>query len=277
MKGSIVLGTVALVGLSGALLYITITEVDRMQTAQVAYASRAVETGALEFESRCRSCHGPQGKGTPLAPALNSADLFNGKRLEAAGFSGTVEDFVRGTISAGRPVPSAGAEYPQRMPTWSDRFGGPLRDDQVDALVAFVMNWEDRAMAEAAAAPELPPGEAVGTDIAQALPAGDESNGQALAEGTLGCAACHTLSALGPAWAGDATTPGIGTRAAARVDETAYSGAAATAGQYLLESIVSPNAHVVPGFETVAMPGNFAGRLTPQDAADLIAYMLTFN
>jgi mono/diheme cytochrome c family protein len=277
MKGSIVLGTLALVGLSGALLYITITEVDRMQTAQVAYASRAVETGALEFESRCRSCHGPQGKGTPLAPALNSADLFNGKRLEAAGFSGTVEDFVRGTIAAGRPVPSAGAEYPQRMPTWSDRFGGPLRDDQVDALVAFVMNWEDRALAEATAAPELPPGEAVGTDIARPLPAGDETNGKVLAEGTLGCAACHTLSTLGPAWAGDAATPGIGTRAAARVDEAAYSGTAVNAEQYLLESIVSPNAHVVPGFETVAMPGNFAARLTPQDAADLIAYMLTFE
>jgi mono/diheme cytochrome c family protein len=277
MKGSIVLGTLALLGLSGALLYITISEVDRMQTAQVAYASRAVETGALEFESRCRSCHGPQGKGTPLAPALNTADLFNGKRLEASGFSGTVEDFVRGTIAAGRPVPSAGAEYPQRMPTWSDRFGGPLRDDQVDALVAFVMNWEDRALAEAAAAPELPPGEAVGTDIARPLPAGDETNGKVLAEGTLGCAACHTLSTLGPAWAGDATTPGIGTRAAARVDEPAYSGTAVKAEQYLLESIVSPNAHVVPGFETVAMPSNFATRLTPQDAADLIAYMLTFN
>lgn len=277
MKGSIVLGTLALLGLTGALLFVTVTEVDRMRTAEAAYAARAVETGALEFESRCRSCHGPQGKGTPLAPALNTADLFNGKRLEAAGFSGSVEDFVRGTIAAGRPVPSAGAEYPQRMPTWSDRFGGPLRDDQVDALVSFVMNWEDRAAAEATAAPELPPGDAVGTDIARPLPAGDETNGKVLAEGTLGCAACHTLSTLGPAWAGDAASPGIGTRAAARVDEPAYSGTAVNAEQYLLESIVSPNAHVVPGFETVAMPSNFAARLTPQDAADLIVYMLTFE
>lgn len=277
MKGSIVLGTLALLGLTGALLFVTVTEVDRMRTAEAAYAARAVETGALEFESRCRSCHGPQGKGTPLAPALNTADLFNGKRLEAAGFSGSVEDFVRGTIAAGRPVPSAGAEYPQRMPTWSDRFGGPLRDDQVDALVSFVMNWEDRAAAEATAAPELPPGEAVGTDITQTLPEGDAARGQTLAQGPLGCAACHTLSTLGPAWAGDAASPGIGTRAAARVDEPAYSGTAVNAEQYLLESIVSPNAHVVPGFETVAMPSNFAARLTPQDAADLIVYMLTFE
>ncbi|MBM2843825.1 MAG: hypothetical protein HW404_1662, partial [Anaerolineales bacterium] len=53
--------------------------------------------------------------------------------------------------------------------------------------------------------------------------------------------------------------------------------AAATAEQYLLESIVDPNAYLVSGFETVAMPGTFSGRLTPQDAADLIAYMLTFD
>ncbi|MBM2844051.1 MAG: putative cytochrome c oxidase subunit, partial [Anaerolineales bacterium] len=161
MKGSIVLGTLALLGLMGALLFVTINEVDRMQTAERAYDARAVETGALEFESRCRSCHGPQGKGTPLAPPLNTAALFDGSRLAAAGYAGTVDNFVRGTISAGRPVPSAGTNYPQRMPTWGERFGGPLRDDQVDSLVAFVMNWEDRALAEGAAAPELPADQAV--------------------------------------------------------------------------------------------------------------------
>jgi cytochrome c2 len=163
------------------------------------------------------------------------------------------------------------------MPTWSERFGGPLRDDQVDSLVAFIMNWEDRALAEATAAPELPAGEAVGTDIAQALPAGDAANGKTLAEGPFGCAACHVLSTVGPAWAGDGTTPGVGTRAAARLDEPGYNGAATTAEQYLLESIVDTHAYVVTGFDANLMPSTFGGRLTPQDAADLIAYMLTFK
>jgi mono/diheme cytochrome c family protein len=277
MKGSIVLGTLALLGLTGALLYVSLTEVNRMQTAARAYDARAIETGALEFENRCRACHGPQGKGTPLAPALNTADLFNGKRLQAVGFSGSVEDYVRGTISAGRPVPSAGTNYPQRMPTWSARFGGPLRDDQVDALVAFIMNWQDRALAEATAAPELPAGAAVGTNLAQVLPAGDAARGKTLVEGPLGCSACHILSSVGPAWAGDGTTPGVGTRAAARLNEAGYTGAATTAQQYLLESIVDPNAYLVSGFAANLMPGNLSGRLTPQDAADVIAYMLTFK
>src|SRR3990170_3317688 len=192
MKGNIVLGTLAMLGLVGAMSYVAVTELDRMATADRAYESRAIEAGALEFESRCRSCHGPQGRGTPLAPALNTRALFDGTRLQAAGYAGTVADFVRGTIAAGRPIPSSGASYPQRMPTWGEKFGGPLRDDQVDSLVAFVMNWEDRALAEGAAAPELPPGEAVGTNITQSLPPGDGSNGKALADGTLGCAACHT-------------------------------------------------------------------------------------
>jgi hypothetical protein len=50
-----------------------------------------------------------------------------------------------------------------------------------------------------------------------------------------------------------------------------------TSEQYLLESIVDPNATLVSGFEANLMPGSFSGRLTPQDAADLIAYMLTFD
>jgi mono/diheme cytochrome c family protein len=31
------------------------------------------------------------------------------------------------------------------MPTWSQEYGGPLRPDQIDSLVSFVMNWQDQA------------------------------------------------------------------------------------------------------------------------------------
>jgi mono/diheme cytochrome c family protein len=277
VKTNIVLGTLAMLGFVGAMLYVAIGETERMQTAQQAYAARAIEAGALEFENRCRTCHGPQGEGTPLAPALNAADLFNGTRLTAAGFAGTVEDFVRGTIAAGRPVPSAGTSYPQRMPTWGEKFGGPLRDDQVDSLVAFIMNWEGRALAAGGGQPTVSPQDAVGTDITQALPPGDEARGKTLAEGTLGCAACHTLSPVGPAWAAAGEVPGIGTRAGERLAEAGYAGQATTAEQYLLESIVAPGAYLVSGYDPNLMPANLGDRLTPQDAADLIEYMLTFR
>jgi mono/diheme cytochrome c family protein len=277
MKGNIVLGTLAMLGLIGAVAYVAVKELDRMETAQRAYDARAVESGALEFENRCRPCHGPQGNGSPLAPALNTAELFDGSRLQAAGYSGTVEDYVRGVIAAGRPIPSAGTNYPQRMPTWGQKYGGPLRDDQVDALVLFIMNWKERALAEGGGAPVIPPDQAVGTDLAQILPEGDPENGKVLAEGTLGCTACHILSNAGPAWAADGANAGIGTRASQRLTEAGYTGGAETPDQYLLESIVNPNAYLVEGFQSGIMPVDFGTRLTAQDAADLIAHMLAFK
>lgn len=277
MKWQVALGGISLVVLTAVLGWIALNEVDRMAANDRAYRAQAIETGALEFESLCRPCHGPQGKGTPLAPALNAGDLFKGTRLQAVGFAGTVEDYVRGTIASGRPVPSAGTNYPSRMPTWSSRFGGPLRDDQIDALVAFIMNWEDRALAEAQATPALAPGETLGTDIAQALPVGDSDNGKTLSEGVFGCAACHILSAVGPAWSPTADTPGIGARAETRIADPAYKGAATSAVQYLLESIVAPNEFVVEGFTSGVMPANFGDRMGPQDAADLIAYMISLR
>ncbi len=277
MKWQVALGGISLAALTAVLSLLAIGEGNRMTAADRAYAAQAIEAGASEFESLCRTCHGPQGLGTPLAPPINIASLFDGSRLQAVGFNGTVEDYVRGTIAAGRPVPSAGANYPQRMPTWSQRFGGPLRDDQIDALVSFVMNWEDRALAGGGATPGVTPGQEVGTDIARELPEGDVDNGRALSEGVLACAACHVLSTAGPAWPPAAGTPGIGARAETRIGEASYAGSATTAEQYLFESIVDPNAFLVEGFAAGVMPTNFGTRMTPQDAADVIAYMLSLR
>ncbi len=106
---------------------------------------------------------------------------------------------------------------------------------------------------------------------------GNADNGKALAEGVFGCAACHILSAVGPAWNPTTDTPGIGARAETRLADPTYAGAAKTPEQYLLESIVAPNAFVVEGFASGVMPVNFGDRMTPQDAADLIAYMLSLK
>lgn len=278
MKGYIALGTASVVLGIVAAGMIGIQEPARMDEFEAAFHARQIENGAALFENNCRTCHGPQGRGIDgVAPGLNTAALFNGSRLDEIGYSGTVEDYVRGTISAGRPVPSQGANYPQRMPTWSREFGGPMRGDQVEALVAFVMNWEDSAMAQAEPTPSIPEQEAVGTDITVELPAGDAESGQALAEGSLGCTACHILSNTGPAWAGEAETPGVGSRAAQRIEQENYTGSAETAQQYLVESVLQTNAHVVEGFEASVMPGDYGRRMTPQDLADLVAYLETFE
>ena len=135
MKWRILLGTLAIVAVAGLLGMIALRERDRMAGFTQAYHARQIEVGAALFENNCRTCHGPQGKGIDgVAPAINATDLFNGQRLAAIGYIGTVEDYVRGVVAAGRPIPSAGTNYPNRMPTWSQRYGGPLREDQVDSL-----------------------------------------------------------------------------------------------------------------------------------------------
>jgi mono/diheme cytochrome c family protein len=276
MRWHIALGSLAVLVTLAVLAVVGINEQERMEAFTVAYESRRIEEGALLYENNCRTCHGPQGEGIPgVAPAINIASLFNGERLAEVGFGGTLEDYVQGVIAAGRPVPSAGTAYPQRMPTWGQEFGGPLRKDQVDSLVSFVLNWEESALAQVGGeAPAVSAGEAVGTDITVELPEGDAEAGAALSqESIVGCAACHELSAVGPAWAAGGGQPGVGARAEERIQAEDYTGEAATAREYLVESIVRTNTYIVDGYEANIMPGDYGQRLTSQQVADLIAYM----
>jgi hypothetical protein len=124
-------------------------------------------------------------------PALNTPELFNGARLAEAGFAGTTDNFIRLTIASGRPRMSEWARaqsFIDPMPTWGETYGGPLRNDQVDALTAYVLNW-GLAFGDGSA-PTAVPVDGVGTDITQALPAGDAASGEALATAQA-CVACH--------------------------------------------------------------------------------------
>jgi mono/diheme cytochrome c family protein len=240
--------------------------------------AQAIEVGAELFDINCKGCHGPQGEGTPgLCPPLNDKYFFTG-RLKDVGWSGSLEDYVVATVSSGRLASTRPDQYPGNvspaMPAWSDHYGGPLREDQIRYIAAFVMNWEstapDRQQAPVLAGPP------VGTDITQQLPAGDAAKGEALAT-SQGCVGCHVASTTGPAWLPKPDQPGIGARAETRFTDAGYTGKATSPDQYLLESIVDPSAYKVPGFDTVQMPATYGQALTAQDAADLIAYMLTLK
>jgi mono/diheme cytochrome c family protein len=160
------------------------------------------------------------------------------------------------------------------MPAWAQEFGGPLRQDEVESRVVFILNWEERALAETGGGTSAPVGESVGTDITISLPAGDAERGSQLAQSAEGgCSACHELSAVGPAWAASGSQPGIATQAGQRISESDYTGTATTAQQYLLESIVLPNTFVVAGYQENIMPRDFGQRLSAQQVADLLAYM----
>ncbi len=81
---------------------------------------------------------------------------------------------------------------------------------------------------------------------------------------TYGCVVCHRDGAqngLAPSWVG------IAARAATRRPPM-------PAAAYIYQSITDPSAYVVSGFTDV-MPKDFAQRLSDQQLADLIAYLLT--
>jgi cytochrome c2 len=273
MSIRVIIGTVLVAFTMMILAFVMVNEPARMADFEAGYKGRSIEAGAALFQSSCTGCHGVQGQGIEgIGPALNAADLFNGVRLKEIGWGGTAKDYIRSAIAGGRPRASAAfANYPQRMPTWSQEFGGPMRPDQVENIVDFVMNWETTALA-AASAPAAPV-DAVGTDLNVELPPGDAANGELLFTGQVNgkypCSACHSLQAgqtlVGPSLAGTATT------AAAREDGL-------SAEQYLHESIVLPNAYIVEGFANPSiMPANFGEQMTKQELADLIAYLMTLK
>lgn len=96
-----------------------------------------------------------------------------------------------------------------------------------------------------------------------ALPPGNADAAES-AFAVLPCASCHSLTpdvvVVGPSLAG------MGMRAASR--RPGYS-----PELYMYESIITPGAYVVNGFSDGLMPKNFKDILTPQQIADLVAYL----
>jgi len=274
----ILLGALMILVTSTIVLVYGFNEQKRMVEAAQAQQGRAIEQGAALFEQQCSRCHGTQGQGIPgLCPPLNDRNFFD-NRLKDVGWSGTQEDYIVATASSGRLASTRPQSYPGQgmpaMPAFSQSYGGPLREDQVRMIAAFVMNWKDTAtLVEEPAAPQGP---AVGTDITKQLPEGDPQAGEATVQ-ALGCTACHIAAPTGPAWMAQAGEPGMGTRAGTRLTQPDYQGAAADAHQYLFESIVSPNTYVVPGFPAGVMPQTYGNTLADQDLADIIAYLLTLK
>lgn len=76
--------------------------------------------GAALYSVTCFACHGLNGEGTDVAPALND-------REKLAKFD---DEWYRQTIAAGRAA--------QGMPTW----GKVLSPDQIEDLVAYIRSWE---------------------------------------------------------------------------------------------------------------------------------------
>lgn len=258
----ITLSTLFLVLTGGLLLYVGLNEDQRMQAFEGYQQAQAIETGAGLFEMNCRGCHGLQGEGIPgLAPPLNDAHFFT-QRISEVGWQGNLEDYVIATIAGGRQVSTRPDLYPgagkPAMPTWSEQFGGPLRDDQIQALAAFILNWEATALGTAEITPLPTP------TLSAALSNDPILRGQAVYTSS-GCAACHAIEGISAGQVGPALD-GIGREADSRV-------AGQSAREYILQSVLNPSAYLVEGYDDLMLK-NLGDTLSADQLDDLVAFLL---
>ncbi|MBS2017981.1 MAG: c-type cytochrome [Deltaproteobacteria bacterium] len=91
-------------------------------------AVASVERGQKLYAKYCNFCHGAEGKGYAAdeAPALANDDLL----------SIATDEFLHDAIANGRPGTT--------MSSWFIVRGGPLSDDDVLAIVAYLRTWQKR-------------------------------------------------------------------------------------------------------------------------------------
>jgi mono/diheme cytochrome c family protein len=277
MQVKIIIGTISFMLAMIILGFAALLEPARLQEASRAFQGRGIENGAQTFASACATCHGVNGDALEcfdssgntigcVGRPLNHAPLLCGEpsqRMTEMSWTGSKRAFIFTTISAGRPG--------TLMPTWSETFGGPLFENQVSDVTDFVLNWQSEELCGAEGEGEAPQAEWP-EDVAE-LPEGDATAGGERFV-SAGCTACH----------GDPATPGsnavgphlgnIGNAGADRVEGMA-------ADQYIYTSILHPNDFIAPICandqacnQPSAMPSNFGQTLTPEDMANLIAYLM---
>jgi mono/diheme cytochrome c family protein len=103
-----------------------LTEGSRLDAARASQNAAQVAAGGQLWSLNCAECHGTTGQGVS-APALNSQQ-----------FLGSVSDQqIRGIIAGGVPGTP--------MPAWLSDYGGPLTEQQIEALVVYLRSWEATA------------------------------------------------------------------------------------------------------------------------------------
>jgi mono/diheme cytochrome c family protein len=102
-----------------------------------------IEEGQMLFTENCASCHGDLGEGgeNPTRPSDIIAPISTAEYLKTRD-DGT----LRAIIAQGQP--NFG------MSPFGSAFGGPLDDDQIDSLVAYIRSWEEDPPVELP--PEVP-------------------------------------------------------------------------------------------------------------------------
>ena len=224
----------------------------------------------------------------------NEVEIFfnnNGTRLAQVGWGGDLHGYVVTTLVHGRPGSlNVWPNSTGGMAAWSQAAGGPLREDQLEDIAAYILNWDKggawtqedfiavqqygKPLADGSL-PSEPPPPPVGDDVEGILQrwadegiVGSAVSGADLYENEYKCSDCHRGGASAPDTVGTWTR--VQTERLIQAQFAGYSGE-----MYLIESIVQPNVYLVDGYNSGVMPENFGIRMENQHLADIIAFLMT--
>lgn len=246
------------------------------------YRSRLIEEGARVYMDQCARCHGVEGKGIEgQGPSLSSSNFFN-NRVREVGWNGTLETYISAVTKSGIPLKSSPV-WEVTHPPFLERFGGPLREDQIDNVVRFVMNWKQAPIDSADVVEAPKPGEAFAplpTPV-PLTPAQEEGREIFLKNG---CNACHAIRGVATGAIGPALNR-LYEEALMWINSEEYKasqGQATTPEEYILESIVNPQAFITPQCPqgpcpAGVMPPNYADTIPPADLEKLVDYLSTLG
>jgi mono/diheme cytochrome c family protein len=188
------------------------------------------ELGARLYAENCVVCHGPNGEGgAGAALAKDWPSIRPDLRVKTV-----IEEGVSGSP----------------MPAWSQRNGGPLTDEEIEALTLYILSWETGGI------PSLPQPTFTPRPPITPIPdvEGDPNQGAVLYD--INCAVCHGPNGEGRIGATLAKDwPAI--RPDLRVKATIERG--------------------VPGSPMLAWSRAYGGPLTDEDINDIVAFILSWQ
>lgn len=270
--------------------------------AQIAEQELAIEAAVAERIEKLNSLDAAEENGLfPLWDTIvdiettgdNEVEVYfnaNGTRLAQVGWAGDLHGYVVTTLIHGRP--GSANVYPNStgMAAWSQTAGGPLRQDQIEDLAAYILNFDKgenwtsedflavqqygKPLADGSLPSEPPPPPA-GDNVLGILArwqaeeiVGSPASGEILYDAEFGCTDCHRNANSAPDTVG--TFARIRDERLAMLQFDGY-----TVEQYLVESITRPGDYVVEGYSSGLMPVNFGARMTDQQLADIVSFLLT--
>jgi mono/diheme cytochrome c family protein len=226
-------------------------EPERQAKAFERQRETAVERGAHAYAQYCYGCHGYTGTGAIVpGQGIQAANLSIRRATGDRDDDKKTYDLLTKTIARGRPNTP--------MPAWGLRDGGSLNDEEISELATFIMfgNWSE---VQALVAPGAPTPE---------MPEGPSGSGDVLARSVFvskGCVACHTIQEI-PSARGN-----IGPNLSNLGREAPTMKPGMSAQDYIRESILTPGAFLVPGYQNL-MP-SFQGQVTPEQLDALVDYL----